>query len=1034
MSEHYWEPLAEVYMAEQINYHDPDSNVYCLCSRVFIKNPEVYSVLAQDDPSDNDDEDEKLVEVLDGFKKNPVKAQFIEKHDEEQVSCYCSASHTDNNYSTDEHDSIRESVQKSSAQILSQKLGLHQSDSGADLSEYHDYHNSKNIYEPISSMYDKLPESPEVNYNNIETFKTHGKTPQGNDINVYDFINNLTFKNATDTNDEACLSINKRPSFIVGSSETNFIDFNDNDESEILPVINNIYDSYFNMEISYGLDEKNVIDISWEKFWADNGEHLIWSAWIEKYADYINPNYLNDDKKINKNQNVDNETEQNTCFPNQAHENCEILHSNFEGLFNNKSNYHCVKDNHVNFSFDNKTNNVVVDKDAEDNRNKLYNNYETSPETDGWNPLSPFTPEDSYNQQSNNEDEKLITLSRCNSITGSTAKTNATSDSMTNVTKMTLSSSSSFDSNSVHSLSLASSGTNSIESNATSSSGEQDNNDLTSDDDKYWQNLWKENFQIQYQYHYENFTLRHQHYENEKNKKTIKKNDIIDDHSKNYLSRQKRAVMDSVGALMKNLTMTASNGESSDNKKTLKNSQVDNSSTDNNEKLLSSGGGGGGGVGGCDNDGDGDGKKPNDDKPVALKRTHEADDDDDDDEDDEEQEEEEEEEDNEGMRNVKKAFSLMGYTYNRDNNMKKLQGDVVYKKKNIRLPQKQLKIKLNHNKNKKHMYFDDNGVEITNTIDKVKQYLSYCPKITNDSKIKNDNITQLTSSSDEECENEFNNNNKKLQSKKLIFNKKNLFDDDESIDIDMNTQDIDKQKDDKSFDDDSVKKSQKKRRKKQSKRKICLPVEVANDKKLMKYWVKRYRLFSKFDEGIKLDRESWFSVTPEKIASHIATRCKCDTIVDAFCGAGGNSIQFAFQCERVIAIDIDPEKIKLARNNAKVYGVEDRIEFIVGDFFQVSEKLIADVVFLSPPWGGPEYALSETFDLDNILPPIGGQGLFDAARKISDHVAYFLPRNVDTIQIAMLAGPGGGVELEQNFLDKKLVSLTAYFGELPKEC
>lgn len=44
--------------------------------------------------------------------------------------------------------------------------------------------------------------------------------------------------------------------------------------------------------------------------------------------------------------------------------------------------------------------------------------------------------------------------------------------------------------------------------------------------------------------------------------------------------------------------------------------------------------------------------------------------------------------------------------------------------------------------------------------------------------------------------------------------------------------------------------------------------------------------------------ESWFSVTPEQIAKYIAERCKCDTIIDAFCGAGGNAIQFAFTCER----------------------------------------------------------------------------------------------------------------------------------------
>ena len=66
--------------------------------------------------------------------------------------------------------------------------------------------------------------------------------------------------------------------------------------------------------------------------------------------------------------------------------------------------------------------------------------------------------------------------------------------------------------------------------------------------------------------------------------------------------------------------------------------------------------------------------------------------------------------------------------------------------------------------------------------------------------------------------------------------------------------------------------------------------------------------------------------------------------------------QFANTCERVIAIDIDPVKIALARHNAKVYGVDDRIEFIVGDFFDVVPSLkAADVIFLSPPWGGPDY-------------------------------------------------------------------------------
>lgn len=41
----------------------------------------------------------------------------------------------------------------------------------------------------------------------------------------------------------------------------------------------------------------------------------------------------------------------------------------------------------------------------------------------------------------------------------------------------------------------------------------------------------------------------------------------------------------------------------------------------------------------------------------------------------------------------------------------------------------------------------------------------------------------------------------------------------------------------------------------------------------------------------------------------------------------------------VIAIDIDPVKIACARRNAEIYEVEDRIEFILGDYFHVMPTL-----------------------------------------------------------------------------------------------
>ena len=155
-------------------------------------------------------------------------------------------------------------------------------------------------------------------------------------------------------------------------------------------------------------------------------------------------------------------------------------------------------------------------------------------------------------------------------------------------------------------------------------------------------------------------------------------------------------------------------------------------------------------------------------------------------------------------------------------------------------------------------------------------------------------------------------------------------------------------------------------------------------------------------------------------------------VLDAFCGVGGNAIQFALTCGRVIAVDIDKDKIAMARHNARVYGVEHKIDFIIGDFFQVVPYIKADVVFLSPPWGGPKYVNQEVFDLKKMgaLGSIDGLHVFDVARSITENIAYFVPRNSNREQLKQLAGPTGRVIVEQNELNLKIKSFTAYYGDL----
>lgn len=45
-------------------------------------------------------------------------------------------------------------------------------------------------------------------------------------------------------------------------------------------------------------------------------------------------------------------------------------------------------------------------------------------------------------------------------------------------------------------------------------------------------------------------------------------------------------------------------------------------------------------------------------------------------------------------------------------------------------------------------------------------------------------------------------------------------------------------------------------------------------KDIKKFYSSRYFLFSKFDRGVKIDKEGWYSVTPEPFATHLAQRVR----------------------------------------------------------------------------------------------------------------------------------------------------------------
>ena len=90
----------------------------------------------------------------------------------------------------------------------------------------------------------------------------------------------------------------------------------------------------------------------------------------------------------------------------------------------------------------------------------------------------------------------------------------------------------------------------------------------------------------------------------------------------------------------------------------------------------------------------------------------------------------------------------------------------------------------------------------------------------------------------------------------------------------------------------------------------------------------------------------------EKISNYIAERFESDwRVADLGCGIGGNLLPLAKKTKKVIALDEDEITLTCAKLNAKVYGLENKIEFLnlKAEEFIASDKMKnIEAVFLDP--------------------------------------------------------------------------------------
>ena len=105
-----------------------------------------------------------------------------------------------------------------------------------------------------------------------------------------------------------------------------------------------------------------------------------------------------------------------------------------------------------------------------------------------------------------------------------------------------------------------------------------------------------------------------------------------------------------------------------------------------------------------------------------------------------------------------------------------------------------------------------------------------------------------------------------------------------------------------------------------------------------------------------MDETALFSVTVDKDAAVITQSLRSllpefSSICDATACVGGNTMSFAKYFSKVTAVELDPGRCDMLRNNINLCGLQDRVHIVNMDFLLFSETMpYFDFIFFDPPY------------------------------------------------------------------------------------
>jgi len=177
--------------------------------------------------------------------------------------------------------------------------------------------------------------------------------------------------------------------------------------------------------------------------------------------------------------------------------------------------------------------------------------------------------------------------------------------------------------------------------------------------------------------------------------------------------------------------------------------------------------------------------------------------------------------------------------------------------------------------------------------------------------------------------------------------------------------------------------------------------------------------FPSNNDKIRIDTVGKYSITlPNKtqiITNLIAKYMNTSDLIitDAMACVGGDTLTFSKTFTKVNACELDAVRFEFLKHNMEIFECKN-ITYFNNNYLDIFDKITQDVIYLDPPWGGPEYKKK-----DKVRIKFGEKTLEDICdiiveKKLCKLLVLKLPYNYDLTDLKWH-------QLNMNVIDRMII-------------